>query len=222
MNAADLREGENREVPIPVEHDQIYGDLTLVPASTGLVLFAHGSGSSRHSSRNRRVAQVLNRAGISTLLFDLLTAQEDETDILTREFRFDIALLAKRLGLATDWVQAQPPLADQSVGYFGASTGAAAALTEAARRPDRIHAVVSRGGRADMADEALERVQAPTLLIVGGRDDVVIDLNRQALGQLHCTCKLEIVEGATHLFEEPGALEQVADLAKDWFLRYLA
>jgi dienelactone hydrolase len=187
----------------------------------GVVLFAHGSGSSRHSPRNRYVAEALVEAGFATLLLDLLTADEERMDAVTGRLRFDIGLLAVRLAAATDWVAGEPSLAGLRVGYFGASTGAAAALVAAAERPDRVAAVVSRGGRPDLAGVALTRVRAPTLLIVGGRDYPVLGLNRQALALLAGPARLEIVPGATHLFEEPGALAAVARLARAWFEEHL-
>jgi putative phosphoribosyl transferase len=200
---------------------QLDGDLAVPAASSGLVLFAHGSGSGRHSSRNRFVAAALNAAGLATLLFDLLTEREEHEERFSRHLRFDIGLLADRLAAATDWAAAEEALADLPVGYFGASTGGGAALVAAAARADRVRAVVSRGGRPDLAGEALPYVQAPTLLIVGGLDDGVIELNEQAMARLRCEKRLEIVPGATHLFEEPGTLERVADLAQDWFTRHL-
>jgi putative phosphoribosyl transferase len=196
------------------------GDLAPPPAGGGVVLFAHGSGSSRHSPRNRSVAERLQRAGFGTLLLDLLTAGEEELDRRSRELRFDIGLLARRLVGAVDWLAArfggEPP-----VGLFGASTGAAGALVAAAERPDRVAAVVSRGGRPDLAGRALERVTAPTLLIVGGADPQVLALNRQAAGRLAAEHRLEVVPGAGHLFEEPGALDEVARLAAAWFSDHL-
>jgi putative phosphoribosyl transferase len=198
------------------------GDLTLPPGARGFVLFAHGSGSSRHSSRNRYVAQELRRSGLGTLLMDLLTAEEEAVDARTAQLRFDIALLAERLGAATDWLRADPRTSRLPVGYFGASTGGGAALVAAAERPAEVAAVVSRGGRPDLAGAALPKVQAPTLLIVGGRDEPVIEMNREALARLCCEKRLEIVPGATHLFEELGALEEVARLAGAWFARHLA
>ncbi len=197
------------------------GDLTMAEESVGVVLFAHGSGSSRHSPRNRQVAVALNDAGLATLLLDLLSEDEEELDLQTGELRFDIALLGRRVVAATDWLVAHSETATLPIGYFGASTGAAAALVAAAERPDPVGAIVSRGGRPDLAGPALGRVRAPTLLIVGGEDRVVIGLNREALAELHVEKALEIVPGATHLFEEPGALEQVAELARNWFARYL-
>jgi putative phosphoribosyl transferase len=185
------------------------------------VLFAHGSGSGRHSPRNRYVAQVLREAGLATLLIDLLTAEEEEVDLRTRHLRFDIGLLAERLVGATEWLERNPDTQDLRVGYFGASTGAGAALVAAAERPEPIGAIVSRGGRPDLAGPALPRVTAPTLLIVGGNDFPVIGMNQEAMEQLRTEKRLEIVPGATHLFEEPGALEEVARLAADWFVRHL-
>jgi putative phosphoribosyl transferase len=202
-------------VRIAVGSIELDGDLTVPERSRGVVMFAHGSGSSRKSPRNRFVASVLQRAGLSTLLFDLLTPDEEVMDEVTAEFRFDIALLAERLTVATDWLRTRAP--QQNVGYFGASTGAAAALIAAAARGPDIAAVVSRGGRPDLAAEDLPRVQAATLLIVGGNDEQVLALNEQALSALTCEKKLEVVPGATHLFEEAGALERVAELARDWF-----
>ena len=189
--------------------------------ASGLVLFAHGSGSSRHSPRNQFVARTLNDAGLATLLFDLLTQEEEAIDMQTRELRFNIQLLAERLIQATKWAKQQPETCDLRIGYFGSSTGGAAALVTAAHVPQDASAVVSRGGRPDLAGEALPKVQAPTLLIVGGNDDIVIELNEQARDKMHCEVKLEIIPGATHLFEEPGALEKVGRLASDWFLLHL-
>jgi pimeloyl-ACP methyl ester carboxylesterase len=185
------------------------------------VLFAHGSGSGRHSPRNRHVARLLNQARLATLLLDLLTAEEEALDEGSADLRFDIGLLATRLTGATDWLAGQENARDLNIGYFGASTGAAAALVAAAQRPERVKAVVSRGGRPDLAGTALVHVQAPTLLIVGGDDGPVIELNQMALLQLHCEKSLVIMPGATHLFEEPGALDEVARLAREWFERYL-
>jgi len=191
------------------------GDLLVPAGAPGIVLFAHGSGSSRFSSRNRYVAQVLREGGLGTLLIDLLTASEEAIDERTRHLRFDIDLLARRLVDAAQWLDTP------SVGLFGASTGGGAALVAAAQLPDRIKAVVSRGGRPDLAGDALPRVKAPTLLIVGGHDEPVIELNEEAYDRMTCERKLEIVPGATHLFEEPGTLEHVARLARDWFVKYL-
>lgn len=199
----------------------VHGDLAIPEAATGLVVFAHGSGSSRHSPRNRRVAQSLHQLGLATLLMDLLTTEEERIDVRTRQLRFDIELLAERLIGAIDWLSGQTVTAGLRVGYFGASTGAAAALVADARDPNRVWAVVSRGGRVDLAGDHLPNVDAPTLLIVGSRDDVVLGLNQQAYGQLCCERRLQVVEGATHLFEEPGALEEVTRLAGTWFLHHL-
>ena len=210
-----------REVRLPSGPAALTGDLSVPAAAQGLVLFAHGSGSSRKSSRNVFVARELQAAGLATLLFDLLTRAEEQVDLYTREHRFDIELLAARLVDATRWMDSEPELADLKVGYFGASTGSAAALVAAARLPDRVSAVVSRGGRPDLADAALPRVRAPTLLIVGGDDHGVIELNEDAYGRLACAKELTIVPGAAHLFEEPGTLERVAELASDWFGRHL-
>ena len=212
-----------REVRIPVGDVWLYGDLVMPPGFRGLVLFAHGSGSGRHSARNRQVAQHLQHAGIATLLFDLLTAQEEQIDQHTREHRFNIPLLTRRMQDATAWAAAQPELQHAAIGYFGASTGSAAALIAAARLGRQIAAVVSRGGRPDLAGPvALAAVTAPTLLIVGGADDEVIKLNQQALAHLRSEKSLAIVPGATHLFEEAGALEQAAQLASAWFTTHLA
>jgi putative phosphoribosyl transferase len=208
-----------RAVTIPAEGVELAGDLTVPDAAVGVVAFAHGSGSGRHSPRNRQVAAGLADARLATLLMDLLTEEEEEVDLRTRELRFDIPLLARRMVAAIDWLE--DATHGLSVGCFGASTGAAAALIAAARRPGRVRAVVSRGGRPDLAGEDLASVSAPTLLIVGGADPVVIDLNQQAREQLRCETRLELVEGASHLFEEPGALERVTELARDWFLSHL-
>jgi dienelactone hydrolase len=186
-----------------------------------LVIFAHGSGSSRFSPRNRFVARVLEEAGLATLLIDLLTPDEESADERTRHLRFDIGLLATRLVAASDWVREQPDTHHLRIGYFGASTGGGAALVAAAEQADQVDAIVSRGGRPDLAGAALPRVAAPTLLIVGGRDEAVLDLNQRAFDKLRCVKRFEIVPGATHLFEEPGALDEVARLARDWFTRYL-
>lgn len=202
--------------------DKVLGATFALPhAPHGLVVFAHGSGSSRHSPRNRFVAQTLNERGLATLLLDLLSEDEDEIDRRTAALRFDIALLARRVDLATQWARERDELRTMRIGYFGASTGAGAALLAASTRDD-VDAVVSRGGRPDLAGDALRDVQAPTLLIAGERDPVVIDLNRRAASQMQAPCEIAIVPKATHLFEEPGTLEQVAQLAQDWFLRYLA
>jgi dienelactone hydrolase len=195
-------------------------DVTIPEQARGVVIFAHGSGSSRFSPRNRYVAQRLNQVGLATVLMDLLTAPEEQVDLHTRQFRFDIPLLAERLSEAADWVSADPDLGGLPMGYFGASTGAAAALVAAVHQP-RIQAVVSRGGRPDLAGQALALVRCPTLLIVGSLDTVVLELNRRALEELRCEKRLVIVENAGHLFEEPGALERVADLSIQWFLQHL-
>jgi putative phosphoribosyl transferase len=211
-----------QEVRIPCGEARLYGDLALPAEYIGLVLFAHGSGSGRHSARNRQVARRLQDAGIATLLFDLLTAQEEEVDVQTRQHRFDLALLTRRMEDATAWAAAQPAVRGLPIGFFGASTGSAAALIAAAQLGHRVAAVVSRGGRPDLAGPAvLAAVTAPTLLIVGGRDHGVIEMNEEALGHLQCAKRLATVPQATHLFEEPGALEQVGDLAAGWFSRYL-
>jgi dienelactone hydrolase len=198
------------------------GDLIIPSDARGIVVFAHGSGSSRHSPRNRYVAGVLQAGGLATLLIDLLTPQEEAADLHTAHLRFDIGLLASRLVGASDWLAEQPSTRALRLGYFGASTGGGAALVAAAARPQAVHAVVSRGGRPDLAGAALPRVMAPTLLIVGERDVPVIAMNEEALARLNSVKRLEIVPDATHLFEEPGALEEVARLARDWFERYLA
>ena len=211
-----------RPVRIAVGDVLLEGDLTLPAEGRGIVVFAHGSGSSRHSPRNRLVAQLLNRAGLATLLFDLLTREEEALDQRTAGLRFDIGLLAARLAGATAWLADEVGARRFGIGYFGASTGAAAALVAAAEHPDAVSAVVSRGGRPDLAGPALRRVRAPTLLVVGGDDHPVIHLNREALEQLRTEKRLVIVPGATHLFQEPGTLEQVAHLAREWFERYLA
>jgi putative phosphoribosyl transferase len=209
------------EVQIQAGREDLFGNLNIPEGATGLVVFAHGSGSSRHSPRNQFVARTLNNAGLATLLFDLLTQEEEAVDLHTREHRFNIGLLAERLVHATKWAKQQQQTQDLRIGYFGSSTGGAAALVAAAEIPQDVGAVVSRGGRPDLAGDALPKVQAPTLLIVGGNDDIVIELNEQARDQMRCEVKLEIVPGATHLFEEPGALEHVAQLASDWFVRHL-
>lgn len=211
------------QVEIPAGEVVLRGVLGLPAEALGVVAFAHGSGSGRHSPRNRFVAQVLNGAGLATLLLDLLTADEEAIDAFSARYRFDIDLLAERLTGAVDWLHGKKEMADLAIGCFGASTGAAAALITAAERPDLVRAVVSRGGRPDLAGAALERVRAPTLLLVGGNDAVVIDLNRQALERLTMAQKeLQIIPGATHLFEEPGTLDEVARLAADWFTRWTA
>ncbi len=198
------------------------GDLAVPEGAQGIVLFAHGSGSSRLSPRNRFVARELRRRGLATLLIDLLTPEEEAVDVRTAQYRFDIGRLGARLVGLVDWLREHPQTAGLRIGLFGASTGAAAALIAAAERPDAVHAVVSRGGRPDLAEGVLHRVQAPTLLIVGGRDLPVLALNEEALEKLRCEKRLEVIPGAGHLFEEPGALEAVARLAAAWFERYLS
>jgi dienelactone hydrolase len=210
------------EIEIPADGAVIRADLAIPPEKAAVVVFAHGSGSSRHSPRNRQVARRLEEGCLATLLVDLLTEEEEALDLRTGRLRFDIGLLAGRLVAISGWLPTRPELAELAVGYFGASTGAAAALVAAAAdREHRVGAVVSRGGRPDLAGDALERVQAPTLLIVGGRDKLVLDLNRDASRRLSSEHRLEVVPGATHLFEEPGALEQVGELAAGWFRRWL-
>ena len=211
-----------RPVRLDITGVALNGDLSLPADARGLVVFAHGSGSSRHSSRNRAVAEVLQHAQLGTLRLDLLTEREELVDTTTAEYRFDIPLLAGRVVAVLDWAQAHPQTSSLPLGLFGASTGAAAAVIAAAMRPAITRAVVSRGGRPDLAEASLDVLTAPTLLIVGGRDDVVIQLNREAFARLTGPKELRIVPGATHLFEEPGALEQVSRLARDWFVRYLA
>jgi putative phosphoribosyl transferase len=221
MNNSVAQTVEERLVHVPAGPVTLEGNLTLPEQSRGIVLFAHGSGSSRHSPRNRHVAGFLNEAKLATLLVDLLTPHEEVIDARSAQLRFDIDLLAERLVDATDWLAQFPDMKHLRIGYFGASTGAAAALVAAAARSDVVGAIVSRGGRPDLAGAALTRVRTPTLLIVGGNDEQVIELNRAALVQLRCEKQLVIVPGATHLFEEPGALDEVARLARDWFERHL-
>jgi pimeloyl-ACP methyl ester carboxylesterase len=208
-------------VRIQMDSIILEGDLEVPEGAEGLVIFAHGSGSSRHSIRNKTVAKKLRQNKMATLLFDLLTPEEEEIDNVTAHLRFDIALLSERLLGTTDWVLQNPATKNLNIGYFGASTGAAAALSAASKRSDKIGAVVSRGGRPDLAEQALPSVEAPTLLIVGGKDYQVIDMNREALKILNCKKELQIIPGATHLFEEQGALEEVAKIAGNWFLEYL-
>ena len=212
---------DEREVRVPAGAATLEGNLGIPEGAVGVVLFAHGSGSGRNSPRNRYVAEALREAGLATLLIDLLTPEEEEEDLRTRRLRFDIGLLAERLVAATDWLIENPDTQNLPVGYFGASTGAAAALVAAAERPGAVGAIASRGGRPDLAGEALPRVAAPTLLIVGGKDEPVIGMNREAMAQMCAEKELEIVPGATHLFEEPGALDEVARLAARWFARHL-
>jgi len=211
---------EARELAIPIGSATLRGSLCLPPSAQALVVFAHGSGSGRLSPRNRAVAKYLSDGGLATLLFDLLTADEEAVDLATAELRFNIGLLAERLAQTTRWVLRRPDLKSLTIGYFGASTGAAAALVAAAELPE-VHAIVSRGGRPDLAGATLRRVRAPTLLIVGGFDFEVLELNRAALDAMAGEARLDVVPGATHLFEEPGALERVAALALDWFRRHL-
>jgi putative phosphoribosyl transferase len=208
-------------VSVPAGEVRLAGDLAVPARARGVVLFAHGSGSGRHSPRNRQVAAALGQSSLATLLLDLLTDEEEAVDRDRAELRFDIALLAGRLAAAIDWLTGDPRTATLPIGLFGASTGAAAALVAAAERPHQVVAVVSRGGRPDLAGPLLGLVRAPTLLVVGGRDRVVLELNRSAAEQLSAEHRLEIVPDATHLFEEPGALERVAALAADWFRRWL-
>lgn len=211
----------HQEIKIAIGTSHIKGDLKIVNHSTSLVIFAHGSGSSRLSSRNQFVAQILNQADISTFLFDLLTEQEEAIDQHTREFRFNIPLLAERLVLVTHWLQKNHKTASMKLGYFGASTGAAAALIAAAQLPEHISAVVSRGGRPDLAGTFLSLVKAPTLLIVGELDYEVIELNKIAYKKLHCIKEIAIIPGATHLFEEEDTLKKASLVARDWFIKFL-
>ncbi len=213
---------EPREVQLRLDGIELGGSLSVPDDARGLVLFAHGSGSSRHSPRNRQVAAELQRAGFAALLMDLLSAEEDAVDRVTREHRFDIPLLGERLVGAIDWLAEEPSTRELPIGLFGASTGAAAALRAAAARRDRVRAVVSRGGRPDLAGDALARVQAPTLLIVGANDVPVIPLNEEARRRMRAPVQLVLVPGASHLFEEPGTLAEASALAREWFLRYLA
>jgi dienelactone hydrolase len=222
MTQVQTETGEERLVHVQTGIVTLTGNLVVPEGASGVVLFAHGSGSSRLSPRNRSVARKLSERGLATLLIDLLTSEEERVDVHTAHLRFDIGLLADRLAGAKEWLMEHPETRDLRIGYFGASTGAAAALAAAAVHPKSIGAVVSRGGRPDLAGDLLSRVQAPTLLIVGGEDRAVIEMNRDAYAQLTCKKKLEIVPGATHLFEEPGALEAVARLAGDWLVEHLA
>jgi len=222
MDQEQLQPVAKRDVRITTAGVELAGTLAVPDEAQGVVLFAHGSGSSRHSPRNQYVASVLNQSGLATLLIDLLTPDEESVDQYTRHLRFDIELLAMRLIGATDWLRHQPATRELPIGYFGASTGAGAALLAAAERSTVVRAVVSRGGRPDLAGPSLMRVHAPTLLIVGGADAPVIDLNERALELLEAEKELRIVPRATHLFEEPGALEEVARLAAEWFAHHLA
>ncbi|MDG4803316.1 dienelactone hydrolase family protein [Micromonospora sp. WMMD980] len=219
MRVAEVR--GVREVSVPVVDGGLVGDVVVPPGAVGVVLFAHGSGSSRHSPRNVAVARALTARGLGTVLVDLLTVDEEARDQVTAELRFDIGMLAERLAGIVDWMGADPELGRVPVGLFGASTGAAAALVAAATRPEQVGAVVSRGGRPDLAGSSLTAVRAPTLLLVGGLDEEVITLNEQARDALGEVAELRIVPGATHLFEEPGTLEQVADQAGAWFVSHL-
>jgi putative phosphoribosyl transferase len=226
MNQSNVGGGAGlaiEHVPVlaPVDSLQLEGTLSVPTAASGVVLFAHGSGSSRHSPRNRYVADILNEGGLATLLIDLLTEDEQQVDLQTAHLRFNIALLARRLEEITEWLVKHPEVEGLELGHFGASTGAGAALVAAAELPHLVRAVVSRGGRPDLAGPWLAGVEAPTLLIVGGADTVVIGLNRQAMAHMQCEKELRIIPGATHLFEEPGALKNVAELARDWFLKKL-
>lgn len=222
MNSLQERKDTNHLVQIPTSSATLEGNLVIPEAGLGLVLFAHGSGSSRYNPRNRYVAQVLRDGGLGTLLIDLLTPEEEMMDMHTRHLRFDIDLLTQRLIEVTDWLVQHPAAQGLNIGYFGTKTGGGAALAAAAKRPDVIRAVVLRGGRPDLAGPALRDVRTPTLLIVGGDDLPVMDLNMKALAQLRTTKKVEIIPGATHLFEEPGALAEAALLARHWFKHYLS
>ncbi len=214
-------EDNGKEITIPLGPVTLYATLKIPNQAKGIVLFAHGSGSSRFSPRNRLVAHVLQNTGLATLLLDLLTPEEEEVDILTRHYRFDIELLADRLAGVTFWLKQNPETSPLQIGYFGASTGAGAALLAASRHPELVNAIVSRGGRPDLAGNALKFIKTPTLLIVGGKDYPVIELNQQAAQKISATQKLVVIPGATHLFEEPGKLEQLADLSTNWFSKYL-
>ena len=217
----DAQKGaQGREVEIPTEKGPTYGNLAIPDDAGGIVLFAHGSGSGRHSPRNNFVAGTLRDAGLGTFMMDLLTEEEERVDMRTREFRFDIELLAKRLALATDWLNEQDEAGALETGYFGSSTGAAAAIIAAAGRDD-IHAIVSRGGRVDLGGDALPRFSAPILMIVGGNDPQVLQMNRDAMERMNAPAELEIIEGAGHLFEGPGELEKVSELAAQWFNEHL-
>ena len=219
--ARDARPPQTTPVRVPIGDQWLLGDLGMPARPQGIVLFAHGSGSSRHSTRNQYVARSLERRGLATLLIDLLTPREEAIDERTTQYRFDIEMLADRLAVVVDWLRQRPETASLPIGLFGASTGGGAALMAAAARPDTIAAVVSRGGRPDLAGAALPHVASPTLLIVGGLDTQVIRMNRDAMRQMRAEVTLEIVPGATHLFEEPGTLERVADLAGNWFAERL-
>lgn len=220
MNERGLELIEQRTVRVPLGRQALEGDLIVPAHARGIVLFAHGSGSSRFSARNKHVAAILQESGFATLLLDLLTPNEEELDRRSGEYRFDIGRLASRLVEAAAWLESEDATGSLPLSMFGASTGGGAALVAAAELPDRVAAVVSRGGRPDLAGDALERVIAPTLLIVGGNDDVVLELNRAALARLRAPARLEVIPGATHLFEEPGALDEVARHAAAWFETY--
>lgn len=222
MNETAKHDAEARDVRVGTGSVTLDGILTIPEDARGVVVFAHGSGSSRMSPRNRFVAEVLQDHGLATLLMDLLTREEEELDRRTGHLRFDIPMLAARMEGAVEWLDEHPETASLSIGIFGASTGAAAALIAAAARPDTVQAVVSRGGRPDLADDSLSEVRCPTLLIVGGRDHPVIEMNEEAEAKMTALVRMEIVPGATHLFEEEGALEQVADLAARWFVEHLS
>ena len=222
MDTLDNASPIEHSVRIGIDRVRLEGDLSVPPGARGLVLFAHGSGSSRHSPRNQQVARTLNQAGMGTLLMDLLTVEEEAVDQQTRHLRFDIPMLARRLGGALAWLKSQPATQDLRVGIFGASTGAGAALIAAAAHPDEVAAVVSRAGRVDTAGKALPLVKAPTLLIVGGADVAVMGMNREAQAKMTAETELATIAGASHLFEEPGALDEVARLATGWFSRFLA
>jgi putative phosphoribosyl transferase len=221
MNRTSERKAQEYRVSVTADSVSLKGNLVVPLGTQGIILFAHGSGSSRHSPRNRYVAEVLQKEGLATLLIDLLTSEEEAIDMQTRHLRFDIGLLTSRLVGATDWLLENPTTSHLRIGYFGASTGSAAALIAATERPEAIGAIVSRGGRPDLAGSALSRIRTPTLLIVGGNDFPVIALNEDALKYIPAEKRLEIIPRATHLFEELGALEQVASLASQWFKRYL-
>jgi pimeloyl-ACP methyl ester carboxylesterase len=220
MSQAKVEFRSMRDVVIPLGKAHLGGELNIPSGASGVVLFAHGSGSSRHSPRNKYVARTLNDSCIGTLLFDLLTQEEEEQEKYTRDLRFDIDLLAKRLVYATNWIKTQQGVETLPIGYFGSSTGAAAALVAAAKLEEQVDVIVSRGGRPDLAGASLPKVNAPTLLIVGGRDEQVLSLNLDAYRQLHCEKRIEIIDRATHLFEERGALEEVARLAAEWFRKH--
>jgi putative phosphoribosyl transferase len=221
MNKTLQQNQQEHRVAIAAGSIVLEGTLSIPASAQGIVLFAHGSGSSRHSPRNRYVARVLRRAGLATLLFDLLTAEEEAIDLWSRQLRFDVDLLAERVIGATDWLKQNPIAAQFKIGYFGASTGSAAALLAATQRPNEVRAIVSRGGRPDLSHYVLSRVRAPTLLIVGEKDIPLIGINQDAFEELQTEKRLEIVPGATHLFEETGAIEEVAWLASQWFHHYL-